>query len=180
MELNEILAKCDHTLLKVDATAEEKNSTTDIIGMFKGYVGIVIGVVVLMIIAVIVLVILLVKENQKEDEEVVVEDIEDKRDNKAEEYNVYENDENEFENNDVEKDNFIESLYKERNGKLDEEEIIELDKETIEEINKQTEEIFKEKEVQVEGQSVEYTSNDVLENPLEIRRKRRGKGKHSK
>ena len=164
----------------VSTTTEEKNSTTDIIGMFKGYVGIVIGVVVLMIIAVIVLVILLVKENKKEDEEVVVEDIEDKRDNKAEEYNVYENDENEFENNEVEKDNFIESLYRERNGKLDEEEIIELDKETIEEINKQTEEIFKEKEVQVEGQSVEYTSNDLLENPLEVRRKRRGKGKHSK
>ena len=160
----------------VDATAEEKNSTTDIIGMFKGYVGIAIGVVALMIIAVIVLVILLVKENKKQDKE----EIEDKEDIKAEEYNVYENDENEFENSDVEKDNFIESLYKERNGKLDEEEVIELDKETIEEINKQTEEIFKEKEIKVEGQSVEYTSNDVLENPLEIRRKRRGKGKHSK
>ena len=160
-------------------TTEEKNSTTDIIGMFKGYVGIAIGVVILMIIAVVVLVILLVKENKKQDEEEI-EDIEDKEDIKTEEYNVYENDENEFKNNDIEKDNFIESLYKERNGKLDEEEIIELDKETIEEINKQTEEIFKEKEVQVEGQSVEYTSNDLLENPLEVRRKRRGKGKHSK
>lgn len=163
----------------VATTTENKNSTTDIIGMFKGYVGIAIGVVLLMIIAVIVLVILLVKENKKDNEEEI-EDIEDKEDIKVAEYNVYENDENEFENNDVEKDNFIESLYKERNGKLDEEEIIELDKETIEEINRQTEEIFKEKEIKVEGQSVEYTSNDALENPLEVRRKRRGKGKHSK
>ena len=87
----------------------------------------------------------------------------------TQEYDVYKNDENEFVNNDLKRDNFIESLYKQRNGSLDDEDLT--GKETLEEISKQTEKIFEEK---IEGQSVEYLSNDTLE-----RRKRRGKGKHS-
>ena len=51
------------------------------------------------------------------------------------------------------------------------------EKETLEEISKQTEKIFEEK---IEGQSVEYSSNEeIIENSLEIRKRRRGKGKHS-
>ena len=149
-----------------------ESSTNDIIGMFKGYIGIAIFVIVLMIVAVIVLIILLRKENKKEDEE-----IEETEEDEPEEYNVYKNYENEFENNELPKDNFIESLYKQRNGDFDEEDLTKEEKETLEEISKQTEEIFAEK---VEGQSVEYVSNDSFEeNPLEKRRKRRGKGKHS-
>ena len=149
-----------------------ESSTNDIIGMFKGYIGIAIFVIVLMIVAVIVLIILLRKENKKEDEE-----IEETEEDEPEEYNVYKNYENEFENNELPKDNFIESLYKQRNGNFDEEDLTKEEKETLEEISKQTEEIFAEK---VEGQSVEYVSNDSFEeNPLEKRRKRRGKGKHS-
>lgn len=149
-----------------------ESSTNDIIGMFKGYIGIAIFVIVLMIVAVIVLIILLRKENKKEDEE-----IEETEEYEPEEYNVYKNDENEFENSGMSKDNFIESLYKQRNGNFDEEDLTKEEKETLEEISKQTEEIFAEK---VEGQSVEYVSNDSFEeNPLEKRRKRRGKGKHS-
>ena len=75
----------------------------------------------------------------------------------------------------MKKDNFIESLYNQRNGNLDDEDLTDSEKETLEEISRQTEKIFEEK---VEGQSVEYSSNDIIENPLE-RRKRRGKGKHS-
>ena len=50
----------------------------------------------------------------------------------------------------------------------------EQDKQTMDEINKQTEEIFKEK--QIEGQSVEYEASEAIdENPLEERKRRRGK-----
>lgn len=143
------------------------SSRTDIIGMLKGYVGIAILVLVLMIVAVIVLIILLIKENKRLNEKKT-------EDKNYEEYNVYKNDLNEFKNNEnienIEKENFIESLYNQRN-KL---ELDEQDKETIDEINKQTEEIFKEK--QVEGQSVEYGTNEFdNENPLEERQRRRGK-----
>ena len=160
-----------------DNPENTQSSTADIIGMFKGYIGIAVGVVVFMIVAVIVLIILLRRENKKarEDDE---EYIEESGEVKAEEYNVYNNDENEFMDNEIEKDNFIESLYRQRNGNTyNEEELTEDDKETIEEINNQTEKIFEEK---VEGQSVEYISNEEYdENPLEVRKKRRGKGKHS-
>lgn len=165
------------TTLPTTTGTTSESSTTDIIGMFKGYVGIAVGVVLFMIIAVIVLSILLRRENKKtrEDDE---EYIEESGEVKAEEYNVYNNDENEFMDNEIEKDNFIESLYRQRNGNTyNEEELTEDDKETIEEINNQTEKIFEEK---VEGQSVEYISNEEYdENPLEVRKKRRGKGKHS-
>lgn len=161
-------------------TEENDNSeTTDLIGKLKNYAGIAIGVIALIVVAVIVLIVLLVKENKKinddddEDEEDYEYEIENKR---AKEYNIYENDENEFVNNDMKKDNFIKSLYNQRNGNLDDEDLTEEEKETLEEINKQTEKIFEEK---VNGQSVEYSSNDMLENPLERRNRRRGKGKHS-
>ena len=159
----------------ISTTEENEDAgTTDLIGKLKNYTGIVIGVVVFIIVAVIVLIVLLVKENKK----IREEDDEDNDEisySKSKEYNVYENDENEFVNNYMKRDNFIESLYNQRNGNLNDEDLTEDEKETLEEISKQTEKIFEEK---VEGQSVEYSSNDILENPLE-RRKRRGRGKHS-
>ena len=59
---------------------------------------------------------------------------------------------------------------------MDTEDFTEEEKETLEEINKQKEKIFEEK---VEGQSVEYISNEILDNPLEERNRKKGKGKHS-
>ena len=137
---------------------EIQSSTGDIIGMFKGYIGIALGVVLLMIVAVVVLIILLRKENRR-----IKEENDNTEETKTEEYNVYDNDENEFENEETKRDNFIESLYQQRNGNAyNEEKLSDEEKETV------------------EGQSVEYTPNDLYEeNPLEIRRKRRGKGKHS-
>lgn len=158
----------------VTTNDEENSSSNDLISKIKNYAGIAIAVIVLVIVAVIVLIVMLIKENKrmKEDDndEYEVDDV------PAEEYNVYKNDENEFQNSEISKDNFIESLYKQRNGNIDEDDLTKQEKETLEEITKQTEKIFEEK---VEGQSVEYTSNDDLENPLEIRKNRRGKGKHS-
>lgn len=156
-----------------DDSEEGITSTTDLIGSVKKYIGIAITIFAFIIIAIIVLIILLRKENQK-----IEEENDEISQPKNKEYNEYKNDENEFENNDFQKDNFIESLYRQRNGTLDEEDLTENEKETLEEINKQTEEIFREK---VEGQSIEYSSSDQIsqENPLEVRRKRRGKGKHS-
>ena len=149
----------------------EDTGTTDLIGKLKSYAGIAIGVILLIVVAVILLIILLVRENKKTREEEKIETT------KAEEYNVYQNDENEFINNEVQKDNFIESLYKQRNENLDNEDLTKEEKETLEEISKQTEKIFEEK---IEGQSVEYSSNEeIIENSLEIRKRRRGKGKHS-
>ena len=171
-----IVTKAASETAITDIEADTPSSTTDLIGSVKKYIGIAIAIVFLVIVAVIVLVILLRRENKNtEDDE---DYIEDEKEIKAEEYNVYNNDYNEFEDNEIEKDNFIESLYKQRNGNTyNEEELTEDDKETIEEINKQTEKIFEEK---VEGQSVEYNSNEIYEeNPLEVRKRRRGKGKHS-
>lgn len=145
------------------------SSMNDIIGMFKGYVGIAIAAILFMIVIVVVLVIMLRKENKRIKNEEVK--------SKTKEYDVFESDEKEFSNYGMPKDNFIESLYKQRNGELDEEELDEQEIETLEEINRQTDEIFREK---VKGQSVEFSQEDMNnENPLEIRRKRRGKGKHS-
>ena len=152
-------------------------SNNDLIGSIKQYATIAILVIVLMIVAVIVLIILLRRENKRlrEDEEYE-EEAEDTREH---EYNVYKNDINEFANNSMQKDNFIESLYKQRNENFNNEELDEEEKNTLEEIKKQTEEIFREKEI--EGQSVEYYNSEIYDNnPLEERRKRRGKGKHSK
>ena len=152
---------------------DEPLASTDLIGSVKKYMGIAMVVFAFIIIAIIVLIILLRKENKKIEEE------DDKTSQpKNKEYDLYKNDENEFENNDFQKDNFIESLYKQRNGTLDEEDLTEDEKETLEEISKQTEEIFREK---VKGQSIEYSSSNKIieENPLEVRKKRRGKGKHS-
>lgn len=154
-------------------TSENGSSSNDLIGKIKNYAGIAIVVIVLVIVAIIVLIIMLIKENKKMKEEDDEYEINDKP---AEEYNVYKNDENEFKNSEMSKDNFIESLYKQRNGNFDDEDLTQQEKETLDEISKQTEKIFEEK---VEGQSVEYTSNDDLEDPLEIRKNRRGKGKHS-
>lgn len=152
----------------------ENTGATDLIGKLKKYAGIAIGVVVLIVVVVIVLIILLIKENRriKEDEE----DDDKTEKTRVKEYNVYENDDNEFLNNDIKKDNFIESLYKQRNEIFNTEDLDEEEKATLEEINKQTEKIFEEK---VEGQSVEYISNEILDNPLEDKNRKRGKGKHS-
>lgn len=153
---------------------EGNSSSNDLISKIKNYAGIAIAVIILVVVAVIVLIVMLIKENKRmkedDDDEYEVDDV------PAEEYNVYKNDENEFKNSEISKDNFIESLYKQRNGNLDEEDLTKQEKETLEEITKQTEKIFEEK---VDGQSVEYTSNDDLENSLKIRRNRREKGKHS-
>lgn len=160
-----VLTKEATDLVATTSGDNKTSSTTDIIGMFKGYVGIAMLVLVLMIVTVIVLIIILRKETKRQREEKNTGD----EDN--EEYNVYKNDINEFENNEsVEKENFIELLYNQRN----EAELDEQDEQTIDEINKQTEEIFKEK--QIEGQSVEYDASEAIdENPLEERKRRRGK-----
>ena len=157
-----------------DQTSEEneKLGTNDLIGKLKKYAGIAVGVIALIVVAVIVLIVLLFRENKR----INKEDVEEEKDIRADEYNVYENDENEFINKEAQKDNFIESLYKQRNGNLDDEDLTEQEKETLEEISAQTEKIFEEK---VKGQLVEYTSNIIEENPLEKRKRRRGKGKHS-
>lgn len=160
----------------VATTSENaQNSSNDLMGSIKKYIGIVVAVIVLMIVAVIVLIILLRKENKRLNGEDVIED--DENQNNEEKYNVYKNDVNEFKNNNNEPENFIESLYRQRNGNLyNEEELDEQDKETLEEINKETDNIFRDK---VQGQSVEYDNTEFgEENPLEERRKRRGKGKH--
>lgn len=157
----------------VTTTSENGSSSNDLIGKIKNYAGIAIAVIVLVIVAIIVLIIMLIKENKKMKED---DDEYEINDRSSEEYNVYKNGEDEFKNTEISKDNFIESLYKQRNGNFDEEDLTQQEKETLDEISKQTEKIFEEK---VEGQSVEYTSNDDLEDPLEIRKNRRGKGKHS-
>ena len=148
------------TTTKIENTPTSNN---DLMGTIKKYVGIAIAVIVLVILAIIVLIILLRRENKRLKEDNIDDD--------NEEYNVYKNDVNEFENNEnLEKENFIESLYNQRN----EAELDEQDKQTMDEINKQTEEIFKENKV--EGQSVEYGTNEFGdENPLEERQRRRGK-----
>lgn len=159
-------------------TSEENDNedTTDLIGKLKSYAGIAIAIIALIVIGVVVLIILLVRENRKINEDEEYDDEDELEHTRVKEYNVYENDENEFVNNDAQKDNFIESLYNQRNGNIENQELTEEQKETLEEISRQTEKIFEEK---VEGQSVEYISNDIVENPLEIRKRRKGKGKHS-
>lgn len=160
-----VLTKEGESLVATTTKLENTpNSNNDLMETIKKYVGIAIAVIVLVILAIIVLIILLRRENKRlKDEDNIDED--------NEEYNVYKNDVNEFENNEnLKKENFIESLYNQRN----ETELEEQDKQTMDEINKQTEEIFKEK--QVEGQSVEYGTNEFdNENPLEERQRRRGK-----
>lgn len=172
-KIYQIVVKKEASDVSAVTTSENGSSSNDLIGKIKNYAGIAIVVIVLVIVAIIVLIIMLIKENKKMKEDDDEYEINDKP---AEEYNVYKNDENEFKNSEMSKDNFIESLYKQRNGNFDEEDLTQQEKETLDEINKQTEKIFEEK---VEGQSVEYTSNDDLEDPLEIRKNRRGKGKHS-
>lgn len=171
--INIVVSKDDSTnqvvyqivLTKVENEVEEtsdNNEGVDFISSIKKYVGIAIAVVVLIIIAVIVLVVLLKRENRKINEE---DDVEEK-----EEYDVYKNDENEFENK-----NFIESLYKKRNGELyNEEELDEDEKKTLDEINKETDRIFNNKE---KKQSEEYTSNEEYDEDISKERKR--KGRHS-
>lgn len=154
----------------IESSSEENVSNTDdFIGTIKKYASIAIGVVVFIVVVVIVLIIMLIKENKKIKEDDEYE--ETPKRNSRRENNYIE----EFGNNDIQRDNFIESLYKQRNGELDED-LTDDEKETLEEISKQTEKIFEEK---VEGQSVEYISNEIIENPLEKRKRRRGKGKHS-
>lgn len=160
-----VLTKEGESLVATTTKLENTpNSNNDLMETIKKYVGIAIAVIVLVILAIIVLIILLRRENKRLKEE-------DNIDEDNEEYNVYKNDVNEFENNEnLEKENFIESLYNQRNKT----ELDEQDKQTMNEINKQTEEILKEKKV--EGQSVEYGTNEFAdENPLEERQRRRGK-----
>ena len=162
----------------IPETSEENENTgaTDLIGKLKSYAGIAIGVIILIVVVVIVLIIMLIKENKRIKEDEKSDEHDETEKTKVKEYNVYENDDNEFLDNDIKKDNFIESLYNQRNGTLDTEDFTEEEKETLEEINKQTEKIFEEK---VEGQSVEYISNEIIDNPLEEKNRKRGKGKHS-
>lgn len=144
---------------------ENSETLTDLMGELKKYVLIGVAIIIFIILAIIVLIILLRRENRKENDE----------ETEVEEYNVYKNDENEFENKKSEADNFIESLYRQRNGNLYNEEELDVEvKQTIEEINRETDKIFADK---VEGQSIEYTSEEFEE----VRRpRRRSKGKHSK
>lgn len=74
----------------VTAPGEEVNFMSSLIDNIKNYVIIAVVGVVLIIAAIIILIILLRKENKKLNNE-----------DTEEEYNVYENDENEFENNEV-------------------------------------------------------------------------------
>ena len=153
---------------------ETTSSTNDFVGTIKTYIKIIIAVIILIILTIVVLVFLLKRENKRLKGEV----INSKDDKNEDEYNVYDNDLNEFEINNN-NENLIETLYNKKNeSSYNEEELSESDKETLEEINKQTEEIFREK---VRGQSVEYNNSDLYEeNPLDERRKRRTRGKHSK
>lgn len=161
------------TKMVAGANTENNNSEnggtlTDLISNLKKYIIIAAIVVVLMVIGVIVLIILLRRENKAIDEK-------DKREDNIEEYNVYKNDANEFDNKKSEADNFIESLYRQRNGNLYNEEELDLEeKQTLEEINRETDKIFRDK---VEGQSIEYILEEFEE---EKRPKRKSKGKHSK
>ena len=145
--------------------SENNGTLTDLVGNLKKYVVIGAAIVIFIIIAIIVLIILLRRENRKINDE----------ETENEEYNVYKNDANEFDNKKSEADNFIESLYRQRNGNLYNEEELDVEvKQTIEEINRETDKIFADK---VEGQSIEYTSEEFEE---EKRPRRRSKGKHSK
>lgn len=73
----------------VTTTGEDTNFMSSLIDNVKNYVIIAVLVVVLIIAAIVILIILLRKENKKLKNE------------ETEEYNVYENDEKEFENNEV-------------------------------------------------------------------------------
>lgn len=132
-------------------------SNNDFMGSIKTYLWVAIVVIVLVVVAVIVLIILLRRENRR----LKDEDMDD------EEYDVFKNDANEFQNKN---ENFIASLYKQKNDNSSEEELSQTDKETLDEINKQTEDIFKDK---VQGQSVEYSEEE-----LEERKNRKDRGRH--
>lgn len=157
-----ILTKAEKvaTITNTDgATTEGAGTLNDLMGNLKKYIIIAVAVIVLIIVAVIVLIILLRRENKKIKEEI-------SENNK--------NDINDLQNKTSEADNFIESLYRQRNGNLyNEEELDEEEKQTLEEINRETDEIFRDK---VEGQSVKYVSEDIEEK----RPRRRERGKHSK
>lgn len=143
--------------------SENVGTVTDLMGNLKKYIVIAVAIVILVIVAIMVLIILLRRENKKMNE-----------DEEQKEYNVYKNDANEFDNKKSEADNFIESLYRQRNGNLyNEEELNVEEKQTIEEINRETDKIFQDK---VEGQLIEYTVEEVEK----IRPRKRSKGKHSK
>jgi len=169
----QIVVTKDVDIIQTVIDSDEIPAGSNIMGALKNYAIIAIGVVLFLIVSLIVLIILLKRENKRLDKEDTEEEYTEEK--KAEEYNVYENDENEFENKNKTADNFIESLYRQRNGSLyNEEELEESEKETLEEINRETDRIFSPK---VQGQSVEYISE---EEPREKRTRRREKGKHSK
>ena len=77
--------------IAVTTTGEDTDFMSSLISNIKNYVVIAVIVVVLVIAAVIILIVLLVKENKKS-----------KNEETDEEYNVYENDENEFKDNNTE------------------------------------------------------------------------------
>lgn len=150
-------------LTATDTTNGSEKSLTDNI---KGYIKIAIIVFALMIIAIIVIIILLKKENKRLKEENPNSENDD-------EYDVYKNDMNEFDENETAKDNFVESLYRQRNGQMyNTEDLDEQDIQNMDEINRQTDEIFKDK---VNGQSVKY--NNLNEDLSQGERKRKN-GKH--
>lgn len=156
---------------EVNITPENNQGLlSNLSGNIKLYIKIAIITVILMIVAIIIIIYLLRKENKRLNSEEI-EETED--DNKANEYNVYKNDENEFrKNNDLSNNNFVESLYRQRNGNLyNEEELDEEDKQNLEEINRETDKIFRDK---VEGQMVEYDNNELTAEDIEKKKK----GKH--
>lgn len=122
---------------------QNSSSSNNLIGSIKNYAIIAIVIVVIIIVAIIVLICLIHKENKK---------LNQQQDN--EEYNVYENDKDEFKK--------AGSPYKDA-------QIDRNIKEALEEINKDNEETY-----DVTGQNVEYESKQE-EQPKE---RRRGKGKH--
>ena len=159
----QIIVNKENTALLGTTNENQTASNSDLMGKIKSYLAIVIIVIILIIVAVIILIYLLRKENKKlqEDEEI--------DEDETEEYDVYKNDMNEFENNKKANENFIESLYKQRKGNYNEE--------NTDEVDKETEEIFKEKVPS--SQTIEDNTDELeAENPLEERRKRREKGRH--
>lgn len=131
-------------LIETTTIGENQNSSSsnNLIGSIKNYAIIAIVIVILIIVAIIVLICLIHKENKK---------LNQQQDN--EEYNVYENDKDEFKK--------AGSPYKDA-------QIDRNIKEALEEINKDNEEKY-----DVTGQNVEYESKQE-EQPKE----RRSKGKH--
>ncbi len=169
----QVVVNKEATIMGASSSSDEA-SKNDFIGTIKKYSIILIAVILLIIIAVIILIYLLRKENKRSNND---EDEDEDIGNDDYEYDVYKNDINEFENKNKESENFIESLYKQRNkNEYYEQEMNEQDMKTVEDINKQTEEIFNKDKVK--NKNEEENLNNLDENNFIEPRKRREKGKH--